>query len=189
MLINNKRQNKKGYITIGIIVIMILSLVLMMVIGVSVYVFDLVDQGFSDIEFELGNVSFNETYDSSLGLGIATMKTTFPKIVSLGSLLGMVIVLILIGYFSPKIGKLWIVFDFFVIIVTEIIAVVISSLFESFINTSPDLLTIFSTTLSGGATFILNLPITIPIVGGLIMLSTYVLNKNFDRLDTGVEGF
>ncbi len=189
MLINNKKHNKKGYITLGMIMIVIFSLVLMMVIGVSVLVFDIVDEGFSDINFELGNVSFNETYDSSLGIGLNAMKTTFPKIVSLGTLLGMIIVLILIGYFSPKIGKLWIVLDFFVIIVVEMIAVVVSSSFENFINSSPELLAIFSTRLSAGSTFILTLPITVPMIGGLIMLATYILNKNFDKPEFESERF
>lgn len=188
MLINNKK-NKKGYITLGLILIIVMSLVLMMVIGTSVLVFTIVDEGFQDINFELGNISFNETYDTSLGVGINAMRTTFPKIVSLGVLLGMVMVLMLIGYFSPKIGKLWIILDFLVIIVVEVLAVVISSSFETFINSSPEFLVIYSTTLSAGSRFILTLPITVPMIGGLIMLTTYILNKNFDKTESGVEAF
>ncbi len=187
MLIDKRRQNKKAYITLGIILLLIMGLVMMMVVGVSVFVFDQVDAGFSEINFQLGNVSFNETYDSSLGFGLATMKTTFPKIVSLGTLLGMIIVLIMIGYFSPKIGRLWIALDFFVIIVAEMIAVVVSESFESFINSSPEFLAIYSTTLSGGSTFILTLPITVPMIGGLVMLATYILNKNFDNPERSLQ--
>ncbi len=186
MLMNKK--NKNGYITIGLILILIFGLVIIMTVGVSVFVFEQVDAGFSDINFQLGNISFNETYDTSLGVGLNAMKTTFPKILSLGTLLGMIIVLLLIGYLSPKIGRLWVALDFFVIIVAEILAVVISSSFESFINTSPDFIRIYSTTLSGGSTFILTLPVTVPIMGGLVMLATYVLNRNFETPEGRLQG-
>ncbi len=182
------KKNKNAYITLTLLLVLIMALVMMMVVGVSVFVFEQVDSGFSDINFELGNISFNETYQSSLGVGLNTMKTTFPKILSLGTMLGMVIVLIMVGYFSPKIGRLWIVLDFLVIIVAEILAVVVSSSFQSFINTSPDFIRIYSTTLSGGSTFILTLPITVPMIGGLIMVATYILNKNFESPEGKLQG-
>lgn len=173
--------NKKGFITSGIILLLFLGITLMMILGVSVLVFDEVDAGFSAINFQLGNISFNETYETSLGVGIDAMRTTFPKIVSLGTLLGMILVLMIIGYLSPKIGRLWILLDFFVIILAEIVAVVVSSSFENFINSSPEFLAIYSTTLSGGSQFILLLPFTVPIIGGLVMLATYILIRNFDQ--------
>ncbi len=181
-------KNKKGYITLGLFLIIVMGLVLMMVLGVSVLVFTQVDEGFSAINFQLGNISFNETYESSLGIGLNTMRTTFPRIVSMGVLLGMILVLIMIGYFSPKIGRLWILFDFFVIIVAEILAVVISSSFNNFINSSPEFIAIYSTTLSGGSTFILTLPTTVAIMGGLVMLSTYILIRNFDNPERDLRG-
>lgn len=186
MLMNKK--NKNGYITLGLIIVLIMALILVMVVGVSVFVFEQVDAGFSDINFQLGNISFNDTYDTSLGVGLNAMKTTFPKILSLGTLLGMIIVLIMIGYFSPKIGRLWIVLDFLVIIVAEILAVVVSSSFESFINTSPDFIRIYSTTLSAPSTFILTLPVTLPMIGGLVMLATYILNRNFETPEGRLQG-
>ncbi len=179
------RTNKRGYTTLSLIIIIILAMVLVMVIGVGVYVFDIVDQSFNQIDFTIGNVSFNETYQTSLGLGINTMQTTFPQIVSLGTLLGMVVVMVIIGFLSPKIGRLWIVFDFLVLIGAEMIAVVVSSSFESFINSSPEFLVIYSTTLSAPSTFILTLPVTLPAIGALIMISTYILNRNFAKPEGG----
>ncbi len=174
-------NNKRGYLTLSLIITIILGMVFLMIIGTGVYVFDIVDQSFNQIDFEIGNISFNDTYQTSLGAGVNTMQTTFPQIVSLGTLLGMMIVMILIGYLSPKIGRLWVVFDFLVLIVAEMVAVIVSSSFESFINSSPEFLIIYSTTLSAPSTFILTLPISLPVIGALIMISTYVLNRNFSK--------
>ena len=176
-----KLGNKRGVTALMLIPIIVLSFVLLTVLGVSIYAFSLADSLFQEVDFELGNISYNETYNQSLGQGITAMRTTFPQIVSLGVLLGMVIVMCIIGYVSPKIGRLWILFDFFVIVVAEVFAVLISESFREFINSSQEFLTIYSTTLSASATFVLTLPISLPIIGGLIMLVTYSLNRNFNQ--------
>lgn len=167
-------SNKKGFTTLMLMVFIFVGFVLLIVLGVVVYGFDMVESTFSLLDFSLGNVSFNETYNATLRPGITAMRTTVPVLISTVVLLGMVLVMMIVGYSMRKIDKLWILLDIALVIVAEILAVSISSSFTTFINSSPEMLAIFSNTLSAGSRYILNLPIIIPIVGALVMLTTYL---------------
>jgi len=179
--------NKKGVTTVMLIVFVFVGLILLVVLGIGVYGFNLVDDTFSQIDFNISNTSFQETYNQTLQPGIEAMTTTVPVLISTGVLLGFILVMMIAGYSVKRINKLWILLDVFIIIVAEVIAVIISSSFRTFMNSSPELLSIFSNTLSAGSRYVLNLPIIVPILGGLVMLMTYLTVK--EKEDVQPEGF
>ena len=155
----------------------IFALVLMIVLVVASWGFGLVDDNLSTLNFNIGNTSFNETYQNTLQPGLNFMETTVPQIISLGVLMGMIICLMIVGHLTKKVGRLWILFDIGIIIVAEVLAASVSSAFTSFINSDPQILAVASTNLSAGSKFIMNLPIIVPFAGMLIMLATHLLVK------------
>ncbi len=179
-------MDKKGISTIQLLFMLFFSFIFVAVLGVGIYGFDLVDSAFSEIDFTLGNTTFNDTYNQTLKTGITPLRTTVPLIMSLGVLFGMIIVMMLVGWHIQRISRLWIILDIFIIIIAEILAVVLEGSFTSFINSSPDLLNIFSTSISQGSRFILNLKFIVPIAGVLIMATTYMFSRS--RPEEGVEG-
>lgn len=170
-------QNKKGVTTLSLIFLVVFSMVLMIILVVMSWGFGLVDDSLSELDFQVGNTSFNQTYQDTLQLGINAMETKVPVIISTGVLLGMIICLMLVSYQKKRIGRLWVLFDIGVIIVAEAIAASVSSGYSSFINSDPAILLVASTTLAAGSRFILNLPIIIPFIGMLIMLATHLVVK------------
>ncbi len=170
-------QNKKGFTTFSLIVMIILGLVTLIIMGIMVLGFDLVSDSLNSINLTVGNTTFNETYQDTLGQGIDAMRITVPRIISLGVLFGMILIMFLIGYYLVNIDPLWMILDFIVIIVAELLAFQVSTSFQSFINSSPEFLGVYSGTLNEAATFILRLPTIIPVVGVLIMFATYLFNK------------
>lgn len=175
--------NKKGMTTLGLLLIIFVALAIIIIMVVLSYAMGIVDNVFSQIDFTIGNNSFNETYQETLQPGLLIMETTFPAIISTGVLLGMVIGLVIVGYSVKKMNRLWILVDIFIIIVAEILAVIIRDSFVSFISSNPAFLSIAQTTLSGGAKYIVNLPIIIPTIGVLVMLATYFLTKEKEESD------
>jgi hypothetical protein len=167
-------KNKKGFSTLMLFVFVIVGIVLLVLLGVVVYSFNLVDDSFSMINFTIGNSSFQDVYNQTLQIGVTSLNTTMPALISTAVLLGMVLVMMLVGYNMAKISRLWMLLDIALIIGAEILAVAISDSFTTFINSSPEMLAIFSTTLSPSARYIINLPIIVPVVGALIMLTTYL---------------
>lgn len=171
-------KNKRGQgLTLGLIAIIVFALILMIILGIGSFSFGLVDEQFSQLNFTIGNISFAEEYQNTLQPGIVSLETTVPQIISVAVLFGMVILMLIVGYNAKKIDQLWILFDIFIIIGAEIIAVAIRASFVSFMNNIPGLLTVYSTTLSGGAKFILNLPTIVPTLGVLVMIATYFTNE------------
>ncbi len=166
--------NKKGFTTLTLIVLIFTSLSVMGILGVVVWTAGLADESFSSLDVQIGDQSFQEVYNETLKPGLETAKTTLPKIISMGVLLGMVILMMLVGYFSSEIGRMWILVDIAFLIIAEAVASSVSSGFVDLINSDPTLLEIYSDTLTEGASFVINLPTIIPVMGMLIMLATYI---------------
>ncbi len=170
-------KNKKAVTTLALIGIIVFAVILLTVLGIFAYGADLADDSISQLDVTIGNNSFQQTYQDTVQIGILQGKTTMPRIVGMGTLIGMFICLLIVAVNQKKIGPLWIILDLAIIIIAEIIAGITASRFSTFINTSPQLLNIFSTTLADPAKFILSLPITVPIIGAIIMFITQVTSK------------
>ena len=80
-------KNRRGQLTLMLIFFVIAGLAVMIVLGLSSWTFGMVDDQLRSIDFELGDVSWNETYNQSLGLGLEAASTTAPQMASIGLLL------------------------------------------------------------------------------------------------------
>ncbi len=170
-------KDKKGIVSLGLIGVAFVGVFVLIAVAMMAYGMGEVDNALSSIDITLGNISFNETYTDNMKPSVISSQTTVPKTIALGTLIGMIIVLAIIGWKMPKINQVWIVFDVIVIIVAEIVAVILRESFTSFMNSSSEINTILTTTLSGSSTFILNLPIIIPSAGALLIAITYMKSK------------
>lgn len=170
--------NKKGYTTLMMIAAIFVGFFVLIFLGIMTYGLDLVDESFSSIDFNVTNdTSWNETYNNTLGVAIDAARNDVPDLIGTLLLLGMVLGMMFVGYSVRKIGPLWAMLDIIIIIVAEVLAFLITSSFTNFINSSPEILAIFSNRLSTPARFILNLPIIIPVAGALVMLTTYLTTR------------
>ena len=188
-------ENKKGQLspptTPMLIVIIFFSAILLTVLAITSWGFQMVDNQISQLDFQIGNQSFNETYQTLVHPGMETLSISGPRAISIGTLIGMVLVILFIGMKSGKRSNLWIILDVCIIIIAEIIAVTIKFYFQNYIMTlTPELFNIFITTFSDSSKWILNLPTIIPTVGALLILATYILRReNKEEREGGEEFF
>lgn len=179
-------ENKKGFTTLMLIFVVFFAIALLIFLAVLSLLFSTMDIQISQLDFMIGNQSFNETYQSLVHPGMVSLSVTVPRNISIGTLIGMVLVMLLVGMKSPRRSKLWIILDIFIIIVAEIVAVAIKITFENeILNLTPELFIIFSNTLAESSKWILNLPTIIPTLGALIILATYVLRREDREDETG----
>ncbi len=179
-------ENKKAYTTMMLIFLIFFALILLTSLAVFSYSLGLVDTQFSQLDFKIGNISFNESYQKLMHPGMVALSVTSPKMVSIGTILGLVLVLLIVGIKSKRKSNLWIILDIFIIIVAEIVAVAVKITFENYIiNLTPELYVIFTTTLAASSKWILNLPTLIPTIGVLIMIATYILRREDKGDETG----
>lgn len=192
----NLMKKRKGQVTtLGLILIIFLAFFLLILLAILSYGVGVFDTQLSKINLTVGNTTWNATYQEQMHPGMETLRTITPQMISLGVFFGMILVLMFVGVKVKSRSNLWIIADIGVIIVCELVAVAISSAFRNTIlSISPQLLTVFSSTLSGGSKFILNLPTIIPTAGILVMLATYLFKKEaveddreqaIDSIDTG----
>ncbi len=178
--------NKKGLTTLGLIVIIFISFILLVSLGVVSWAISLADDQISSLDFLIGNQSFNDTYQQIMKPSMDVLSVNGPKIISIATMIGMVLVLIFVAMKSPKKSRLWILVDIFIIIISVMIAVAIKTSFEdSILNLTPELFEIFTTTLAEGSKWILNLPTIVGTLGALIIIATYVLKREDEEEQTG----
>ena len=113
-------KNKRGQITFMLIFFVVAALVTMGVLGISSWTFGMVDEELRSLNFELGAVTWNETYNASLGRALEAASTTSPQIISIGLLFGMILAMMFVGYHAGTKDKMWILLDIGILIVVEI---------------------------------------------------------------------
>jgi len=173
-------RNRRGVVTLMLIFFIFFALFTVVIAGTALYGFETFDSTLSNLSgINIGNVSFEESYNDTIGRGLKTVISTFST-VSFALVLGMIIVMLVIGFKSSKDNKLWIVLDVFIIVVAFATSVYISIAFSSFINSSSTFLDIYSVDLQRTSTFLLNLPFVIAIIGAMIILVTYIPFKRKD---------
>ena len=170
-------NDKRGVTTLALIFVIIFSLIIVGLFIIGSYAFGLADDSLTKIEASIGNDSFQGVYQNTLQLGIKAMETTVPQVASIAILLGMIIVMLIIGYSSKKMNRLWLLVDIGVLIIAEILAVIVASNFSEYVSSNPAFITIVRDTLPLAAKFILNLPILVPTIGIIIMIATHLLTK------------
>lgn len=182
-------KNKKGASTFGIILLILVGFFLLIFMIVLSYGMGVVDDSFSKLTGSIGNTSINGTYIQLMQPGVLAVKTTFPQVVSTGVLLGMVILMVIVGYNKKKVKQVWAVLDLVILILCEALAVLIASSFQSFLDSNEAFLAIARDILPGGAKFILNMPILVPIIGAIVMLATYMITTEKEEAQVEDAGF
>lgn len=167
-------ESKRGFTTFMLIFFITFSFVAVIAIGVLFYGLSQFSSLLSQIpDFTLGNVSFNETYTETLGRAFSSTLASLSNMAT-SLVIGMVLVMLILGYSLREKQKLLIIVDIVIIIIAFIFAVYISSTFNTFINSDPIYLDVYSTEIQDASTYLLNLPIFISIIGVLIILVTYL---------------
>lgn len=170
-------SNKKGQAPTMMIVVFVFFAAFMVIgFGVLYYATQQADGIIGGISgLVIGDLTFAQTYQDTLGQGMTAFLNTLSGM-ALALVLGMIIVMLIIG-FKLDSSRLWILLDLLVIVGAFIAAVYLSETFETFINSSADILAVFSNDFQLPSNFILNLPAIVIIVGALIMIVTYTTNK------------
>ncbi len=167
-----------GLPTMGLVIIVFVALFLLISLAVMSYGIGIADHSFSSLNLTIGNTTWNQTYQQQMHPGMESLRTTGPQIISIGTFFGMILCLFFVSVKVKGKSNIWVIADIAIIIVSELVAVAISHAFrDNIMSISPELLTVFSTTLSTGSKFILNLPAIIPTVGIIVMLGTYLFKK------------
>lgn len=183
-------ESKRGMTTFMLIFMIILCISMLVILSIIAYALGLVDDQFSGIDFPIGNQSFNDTYQDLMHPGVEAMSTTAPQIISIGTFLGMILVIMIVGVKTEKKSNIWILLDICIIIVAEIFAVAVKGAFQNqILNLTPEFYQIFTTTLSQGSKFVLNLPTIIPTAGIVAILATYVLKREAKEESIEESGF
>lgn len=165
-------MNKKAQLSI--IEMIIIGFVIIILIGVFAYAYNLFYTALVSTDLVLAETGFNFTEASMNTVGqINEASLNNINLIGLMILFGMVIGMFINAYFNRNSRpQLFIIFDIVIIIVGYIIAVYLSNVYEM-ILTGSEFGTFLATNLESASQFILNLPLIIVITGVLIMIITY----------------
>lgn len=166
-------KNKRGVVTVMLFFFVFFALFVVVIAGTAFYGLETFNDVANLTDFTVGNISFSETYQDGLGQGLSTIISTLSTI-SFALLIGMIIVMMIVGFRQQNQNRTWIVVDIGIIIVAFIAAVYISIMFNSFINSNDVFLDVYSISLQRSSAFLLNLPFIVAITGGLVILITYI---------------
>ena len=164
-----------------LLVLIFLGFMGIIMMGIFVYGANLIDQTFTSINADIGNINFTEAYDDTLGKGINVFLDSADNY-GLLLLLGMIILMIITSYAFLEKQKVWIVAEFAILIIAFIFAVTIKGAYNTVINSSTILLDIYSIDLIKSSKFILNLHIIIPVVWSLIVILVYGIFRKDRRI-------
>ncbi len=175
-------KSKAGKLnSLMLLVLIFLGFAGIIIMGIFVYGANLVDQTFSSLNIEVGNVNFTEAYDDTLGKGVNVFLNSADNY-GLFLLLGMIVLMIITSYAFSEKQKVWIVAEFVILIIAFIFAVTIKGAYTTVINSSTTLLNIYSVDLIKSSKFILNLHIIIPVVWSFIVILVYSIFRKERRI-------
>lgn len=167
-------KNKKGFVNLMLLFFVFFVFIVLVIAGTAFYGLDTFEEVASGVTgLTIGNVSYEETYQQTLGQGLQTV-ISIVSATSFAMILGMIIVMLIIGFKTEDKNKYWAILDLFIIVVAFIAAVYISGTFDSYINSNQIFLDIYSIELQRPAAFLLNLPLIVTIVGAIVVLVTYI---------------
>ncbi len=170
-------KGKSGKInTVMLFVLIFLGFMGVVMLGVAVFGASIVDQTFSSIDVQIGEANFTETYDDTLGIGINVFLNSADNY-GLFLLLGMVLLMVGSSFVFREKQKVWIVLEFFILIGAFVLAVTIQRSYDLIINSSTELLNIYSIELINSSKFILNLPVIITVTWFLMIVMAYGMRR------------
>ncbi len=183
-MVRGKSGKMNAFMLIPIIFLGFIGIIIM---GIFVYGANVVDQTFSSMDIMVGEVNFTEAYDQTLGIGINVFLDSADSY-GLSLLLGTIILIVISSFIFKEKQKAWIVAEFGILIIAFIFAVTIQGAYETVINSSSQLLDIYSIDLINSSKFILNLHIIIPVVWAFMVIVSYGLFRKEDSSFSDLGG-
>lgn len=178
-------KNKKGLVTIGLFLFVLISFLAIIILGVYGVIFSQINTAL-DQNVTFGQVNLQEINNDTFG----TINTAFLKNIDL---IGYTIIFALIMFMMASAyllrgtyPKLFIIADIIIMVFVYILSVYVSDAYSTLIN-STSILNIFSNNLQKSSILILNLPKIIGIIGAIMMVLTYSsIPKQQDELQIGI---
>lgn len=171
-------MDKKGMSLIPLLGYTFLAFFIVLFLGIFLYGLSLFDNAASGFNVIIGTQNFTEVYQQTTQQGVNAIFA-IADVASLILLLGMIIVMVIVGYFwGDSTKKLWAILDLLIIIIAFIISVQLQGYFVDFINSDAfSGSTVFTSTLGKSSGLIVRLPYLIPVIGIIIMIVTYGLAR------------
>lgn len=170
-------MDKKGMSTIQLIVFAFFAFFVVIFAGAAIYGLSIFDGVMSGVNLNINGQNFSAIYESTMGQGIDAVLG-LADIFCVSLLFGMIIVMMIVGYYwGDDKKRLWIIFDLFIIIAVYILAVYLQNYFLTFLGTNAIDSTIYTDQLPKASRILTSLPYLIPSIGALIMVVTYGLAK------------
>ena len=165
-------KNKKGSSVVWAFVIIFVSLVMAILLGITVYSFNLITETLGQ-DVEVGQVNLQNITNSTFGqinTGIINNADTIGIVL----LLGMCLLMILNGFFmGSENTKLFFIVDIFLLALFFIPSIYVSQIYETFINSTPLFQNTFINVIPKTSKFMLNLPTIIATAVVLTMILSY----------------
>lgn len=137
------------------------------------YIFSTVDEQLTSFDVPIGNTSWNESYAQYLQPTIINAATIMPRAYSLSVAVGMIILMLLVAYWSGDKHRLWIILDLLILVGAFIFAVQIREGYLEVLNSYQPFYDIGTTIIYDASRFIMNLPVIVSVIGVMMMLLTY----------------
>lgn len=141
-------------------------------LGILTFGGNLVNSTLGVIDVTIGNQSFSQTYNETLGQGINAFVDQADNW-GIALLFGMVILMLITSFVFASNKKTWIIIEVGILIVMFIFTVTLQSSYNTAISSSTDLFNVYSGQLTKSSTFILNLHLIVPIVWALMVILAY----------------
>lgn len=163
-------MNNKGMSTWVLFLYVFVVFFFMVFFGITILGFNLVNNALNQ-DVDIGQVNLQETNGYTFGK-IADAMVHSADMIAIIFIFGMILLMMANAYFFGDSNKLWIPIDVFILVFVFILARYMSSIYSTLIN-STDILSVYADSLPKTSTFLLNLPIYIPVIGAIIMIITY----------------
>lgn len=169
--------SKKGFSTTWTLFAFIFfALFAVFILGILYYMGSTANSVLESVDLTVGNQSFHDAYEETLGAGFDAGLSNLSNI-ALGLLLGMIVLMLVVGYMSGGNTKIMIIADIAIIVVVFMTSVYLTQSFDSFINSNEEFFIIYSEEFENASRIVLNLPIYVAVVGALIIIVTYAAKR------------
>lgn len=178
--------NKKGSAVVFGIALIVVSFLVALFLGLTVYSFNLVNDVIS-IDVEVGQVNLKNISDSTFGQ-INTSMLNNADTIGIVMLLGMCVLMMFNGYYlGSKSPKMFFVVDIFLLALFFVPSIYVSQVYSTFINSSTVLSDTFINIIPDTSKFILNLPEIVATVGVITMILSYAGIRKDDAVSGEVN--
>lgn len=175
--------------TVMLLVGIFVAFIFLLTLGIGVYVAVTADTAFNSINLTIANHTFTDVYDDTLGQGVNAFIDQ-ADLWGMFLLFGMVILMVICGFIFNDNRKLMLIVELAILIIVFIVAGVLQFSYNQVIQASPELLDVYSNSLTKSSTFMLSLPFIVPIVWMLMMWVVYgrFKKKDFEEATSSTQG-